>query len=118
MSAEPRMPVPDLAPDARSAVHRPGCPQKGVQRHRNDAGVKWATCRSCSASWSEPEPDRRPAVPDVIEHGAPAVATIVSDYRCREHPEQPVNARGKGCPQCERERRRKPKPTIDKENRR
>lgn len=109
------MPMPVLAPDARSAEHRPGCPQKGVTRHKNRAGDKWATCRSCSASWAEPEPEQRPRPVAAV---ALAPVAPVTGYVCREHTDRPVNARGHGCPICDRARQHKPKPTIDQESRR
>jgi len=45
------------------------------------------------------------ATPDVIDP-AP-VAPPVSAYRCREHPGEPVNWRGKGCTRCPKGNTRK-----------
>ena len=47
--------------------------------------------------------------PEVIDPPpvAPPVAPPVSAYRCREHPGEPVNWRGKGCTRCPKGNTRK-----------
>ena len=40
-----------------------------------------------------------------------------SNYRCRVHPDQPVTWRGRGCPECtaDQKRRKAPEPSDDYE---
>lgn len=38
------------------------------------------------------------------------MTALTSRYRCRTHPNQPVTWKGTGCPDCTRERRRRPRP--------
>jgi len=62
--------------------------------------------------WARPV-DRTPAA----RMGSAVGAPIVGRYRCPEHPDEPVNARGKGCPRCgtrRRHRGRAVNPTPDR----
>lgn len=112
------------------ASHAPSCTRPGASIRVNSIGVAWATCRGCGARWRdaqvsehptpEPEPDDAPTTPvaPVARQAAAQPAVILTPYRCREHPDQPVTPRGTGCPQC-RHTRNKPKVrTTEKETQR
>ena len=91
--------------------HRPYCTHPDVIAWKGQRGDPMLTCRSCRAvrnvAHLEPEP-----VPVIVE---PVHSTSTPDprsprlpmgafYVCPEHQNQPVNARGRGCRDCARER--------------
>ena len=86
---------------AESPKHRPGCVEPGTQRRCNSIGVVWVTCRGCGAYWQDAD-GWTDAPPTVAENRTPVeiVAPPSSGYRCAEHLDKSVNARGKGCPTC------------------
>ena len=92
------------------ASHAIGCTRPGASISVNSIGVARATCHGCGARWREPEPDDTPTTPiaPVARQVITQPAAILTPYRCREHPDQPVTPRGTGCPQC-RHARNKPK---------
>lgn len=76
-------------------IHRPGCTEPGcylVAGYKDGRAMQ--RCSGCKAA--RPAARVRPAEPDPR-----------SRYRCREHLDRPVTRHGTGCPDCERDRRRK-----------
>jgi len=88
--------------------HWPGCVDPGTQRRLNSIGVVWVTCRGCGAYWQGAD-GWRDVPPTAAENRTPVeiVAPPSSGYRCREHLDQPVTPRGRGCPTCAALKRRK-----------
>ena len=98
--------------------HWPGCVEPRTQRRVNSIGVAWVTCPNCGAYWRDADGRdglRRvvgsmtsggKSFPTSVETAAenPTPVEIVappsSGYRCAEHLDMSVNARGKGCPTC------------------
>lgn len=82
--------------------HRPDCPG-GALRYRPD-GIR-AQCLTCGGWGTVPghEQTPRPRTRGTPEPTTPP-PVLATGYRCRDHQEQPVTWRGKGCSQCERER--------------
>lgn len=75
--------------------HAPGCRREDMDEPRiGREGDVLRRCNSCRMLTVEkaPEPEQAPAV--------------LSLYRCRAHPEQPVSWRGTGCEPCAAERER------------
>jgi len=75
--------------------HRPGCPGGGI-KYRQETFGRRAQCIGCKAYWA----DGQRVDPAQTEHPV----AIVSRYVCRAHPNLPVDANGKGCPACDRDR--------------
>ena len=98
--------------------HWPGCVEPRTQRRVNSIGVAWVTCRGCGAYWQDADgrdglrrvvgsmtsggKSLTTSVETAAENPTPVeiVAPPSSGYRCAEHLDQPVNARGRGCPTC------------------
>lgn len=75
-------------------AHRPDCPRDRPTQPRRINGAAYRWCPSCDAQGLTAEaPSRQPG----------PLAGVVTRYTCREHL-KPVNAAGKGCPACVRER--------------
>ena len=83
--------------------HWPGCVEPRTQRRVNSIGVVWVTCRGCGAYWRDAD-GWSDAPPTAVEIVAPIPddlpPSVASGYRCAEHLDKSVNARGKGCPTC------------------
>jgi hypothetical protein len=75
-------------------IHLPRCREPQVRRHVSAGGVARLTCATCHESCID-HSDETTTAPTVE---APPV--IQSNYRCRAHLDQPVTPRGRGCPTC------------------
>jgi hypothetical protein len=92
--------------------HLTGCTRPALEAapSRYEGWLSWS-CPECgryviAAEGAQPEAAKVPAEAAV---GQPRGRNALSNYRCREHG-APVNWRGRGCPQCDKARTRKPKP--------
>lgn len=88
----------------RTIHHTPDCQAEDVHEVTGNLGDTLARCTNCRrfvVVLDETEPAQEPRR---------APARLV----CREHHDQPVNARGKGCTQCPRRRERaRPEPPAE-----
>lgn len=73
--------------------HNPGC-QGGVLKTRIETDNVRIRCRACGAYWFVPH-DETPDLDNDVD--TPIITTRLV---CREHHDQPVTARGKGCTVC------------------
>lgn len=93
---------------ASTVDHRPGCRTYEVGQFVGKRGDLMARCNDCGAikvleAAARPEPELEPVV------AAEPPKVLLSRYRCREHLDQEVNWRGKGCPRCDHPRRKRPR---------
>lgn len=96
-------------------LHEPGCRRPGrpvLIRGARDGRVL-AVCRDCgrgTRAWLKAGPPDAPAAPEFAPTPAPTpkprpylAPTPPARYVCRDHPDQPVDPHGKGCPTCTQE---------------
>lgn len=88
---------------AANIPHHAGCTATHwrVTDARKDRLV---TCSGCGR-FAKAGPSAAPA--ELTDELTDAPPPILSRYRCREHPENPVSWRGTGCPACDADHRRR-----------
>ena len=94
--------------------HWPGCVEPRTQRRLNSIGAVWVTCRGCGAYWQDPD-GWSDIPPTAAENRTPveivAPPSSVTGWVCREHLDCPVTPRGRGCPTCAADLKKRRKAT-------